>query len=713
MLFPGAAIMSALGTRPANTAGRVVLAVSLSLTAIMVVGGIVSLLGPHVGVAHPLDSFTQRIVWASLGVIILATSAINRRDPVTWIFEGVRSANLVGVLVAALLPLISILGVARLNHSGNARLSVLSAILDVVVLLVGIVGGWGRKSRWPLSTLLYAASLALLLSTSLRSGHLYGWDIQAEFGVASQTLHARLWVIPANHDPYASMLSLTVLPTILYTLVKLRLLSFFELVVPAILALLPLAVFSTVRFVPRWVNSKRKNPRPGLALAVVVGLVVSSAVFPSELVGITRQAMATTLLAALVLVMFDRTMASRPSRVVIGLLIIAISFTHYSTSYLLAGILLVGWLASLFWSQGWIAIRRSNIEDHRAAMSSRRILNGFLVALALVAALGWNLGVTRNNALNAPTGALATSGIGFTAKPPFAFASASALETALIKTLHKTDQWIVPVRGSGSIHLVNAHAPASPGLAPHLAAWWNRLGLFAHGGSWVLAGVAFLYGLFWLSRRKSTAYSAEIVGITVATFLIGGALLVSGTLATFFNPERGAIVAAILLAVPVTMFLSDLADRVSVPLLIVGVVVDALLVVGATGLGNLLFGGQAPGSLVAKGENVESFVVSTPELATAVWLRENLNRHDLVQSDRYGQLVLLSEFGTYGLLPEIVPPEVDKLAYVYLSTTNLVDHRSRFAIDNGKFVGVYRSNIGFFNKHFYVVYSTGVTRVYH
>jgi hypothetical protein len=410
--------------------------------------------------------------------------------------------------------------------------------------------------------------------------------------------------------------------------------------------------------------------------------------------------------------MFDRTMALRSSQVVIGLLIVAISFTHYSTSYLLAGILLIGWLVSLFWSRGWIGIRRSNIEDHRSVIRSRRILNGYLVALALVAAFGWNLGVTRNNALDAPTGALATSGIGITGAYP-AFKSASALETVLIKTLHQTDPWIVPVRGSGSVHLVSANAPASPGVAPNLAGWWNRSSLLAHGASWVLAGVALLYGLFWLSRRKSTAYSAEIVGLSVATFLVGAALLGSGTLATFFNPERGAIVAAILLAVPITMLLSDLADRLSLLVLVVGVAVVALLAVGATGLGTLIIGGQAPGSLVAKGENVESFVVSEPELATAVWLRENLNSHDLVQSDRYGQLVLLSEVGTYGFLPEIVPKEVDKSAYIYLSTANLIEHRSRFAIDNGDYIGIYRSNIPFFNKHFYVVYSTGVTRVYH
>lgn len=714
LLIPGAAVMSSLRTRPASTAGRMVLVVCLSLLVIMVVGGVVSLLGPHVGLAHPLDPIPQRVIWAILGVLVLAIGAVNRRDPATWIFEGIRSAQVATALAFGLLAVLSILGVARLNHSGNNGLAILSAILDVVVLLVGIVGGWGRRSRWPLASLLYASTLALLLSTSLRGGHLYGWDIQQEFGVASHTLRAGLWVIPKNHDRYASMLSLTVLPTILHSLLKLRLTAFFELVVPAILALLPVAVFSTVRHIPRWVKSGQRTPRPGLALGVAVGLVVSSEVFPVELISISRQAMAVTMLAALVMVVFDRSMRVRSSQIVIGLLIGAISFTHYSTSYLVAEVLLISWPVGLLWSWGWLGTQQSKIKDHRSDAYSRRIVNGALVVLALVAAFGWNLGVTRNNALTAPYGALATTGLRLTASTGTSNIAAPVLEKILVRELHKTAKWIVPIPGSSSVHLVTAKVPSSPGVAPSLAVWWNRLNFVAHEGLWVLAGIALLYGLFKLGRRQSNRYSAEVASLAVAGLVIGAVSRFSGTLAGFYSPERIALVAAILLAVPITMLLGDLAVRLSGLSLVLGVTFVALLAMWATGLGTLFFGGQAPGSLVARGENVERFTVSTPELATATWLRKNLNSRDLVQSDAYGQVVLLSEVGSYNdTLLEIVPPEVDHGSYIYLSTANLIDDRSRFSADNGRYDSIYRSNISFFNRNFYIVYSTGVTRVYH
>jgi uncharacterized membrane protein len=705
LLYPGAVVMSLSNLRPSQTSGRIVLAVCLSLMVIMIIGGVASLLGPHLGLVHPLNPMAQRIIWAAFIVVTLVASVATRNDPLTWVFEEVDTPHLaITIVCVLLLAVTSILGVAKLNGSGDNRLAVVSVVLDVTVLLVGIVGGWRRTSRWPLGSLLYAAAFALLLSTSLRGGHLYGWDIQKEFDLASHTMRAGVWSIPANHDAYSSMLSLTVLPTILHSLLKLRLVAFFELVIPAILALLPIAVFSTINSVPRWTESNRPTPRPGLALGVVTAFIVSSAVFPVELESISRQAIAITMLASLVMVVLDRTMKVRQTRIAIGLLIIAISFTHYSTSYLLAGVLLLTWISTLVWSKGWIVVSSVRVKDHRALVKSQKIVNATLVVIALVAAFGWNLGVTRNNALTDPSGALVAYGAGFESATGSSIISAPELERLLVKDFHQTAKWIVPVAGSNSIHLESASSPPSPGVASNLARWWNRLNLVAHETLWALAGVALLYGVFYLHRRQSNSYSSDLVGLAVAGLVVGAALRFSGTLATFYNPERGAIVAAILLVTPITLFLDDVSERVSRISVVTGVAAVTVFAVWASGLGALFFGGQAPGALVARGENVERFTVSTPELATAVWMRNHLSYTDLVQSDRYGQLVLLSE---------MVPPEVDRSAWIYLSSSNLLDDRSRAAVENGRYIGIYRSNLSFFNNNFYVVYSTGVTRVYH
>ena len=724
LLIPGATVMSMLETRSTNTAARVVLAVCLSMMVIMVVGGVASLLGPHIGIAHPLNTLPESVIWAVLAILMLAVCAAKYSDPVIWIFEGLRTRHVVGALASGLLVVLSILGAAQLNHSGNNHLAVFATALDVVVLLTGIVGGWKRTSRWPLNSLLYSASLALLVAASLRGAHLYGWDVQHEFGVASATLRAGVWVVPANHDAYASMLSLTVLPAILHSLVKLRLLAFFQLVVPAILALLPLAVFSTIRGVPRWITSGRTTPRRGLAFAVVVALIVSSVAFSSELTGITRQAMALTMMAALVMVLFDRTMLKRPAQIVIVLLIVAISFTHYTTSYLTAAILFCAWLVSWMWSRGLLGTPREKIDRHRHDMRSRNIINGTLVGVALIAAFGWNLGITRNNALTNPITAVTAKGFGFTSSTLSKTLSPSQFEQLFVRELRKTDSWIVPAPSSSSVHLVATPFRNSPGVVPSLNAWWDELSYLVTESLWVLLGVALLYGLFRLGRRRSYEYSSDLVGLAAAGLALGGILRFSGTFAAYFDPNRAAIVAAILLAAPLTLFLDDIVsflyevgnfhrDRVRRVSLDAGALVVAVLIIGATGLGDLFFGGNAPGSVTARDTGAQELTVSTPELATAVWLRNNVNSSNIVQSDFLGQVILLSEPGSYGLLPEIVPPEVARGAYIYLSTLNLAGDVSQAQMPDAPYQLVYRSTIGFFNQNFYIVYSTGVTRVYH
>lgn len=724
LLIPGAALMSTLRTRPANIAGRLVLAVCLSMTVIMVVGGVASLVGPRVGLARPLNTLPESVIWAVLAIFMLAICAVRHSDPVTWIFEGFRTTNVVSALASGLLILLSILGAAQLNHSGNNHLAVFATTLDVVALLAGIVGGWRRSSQWPLNSLLYAASLALLVSTSLRGTHLYGWDIQHEFAVASATQRAGVWVIPANHDAYASMLSLTVLPTILHSLVKLRILAFFELVVPAILALLPLAVFTTVRGVPRWINSGRTTPRPGLAFAVVSALVISSVAFATELTSITRQAMALTIMAAIVMVLCDRTMLKRPAQILIALLIVAISFTHYTTSYLTAAILVCAWPVSLMWSRGLLGTPRDKIAKHRYDVRSRNIINGTLVGIALIAAFGWNLGITRNNALTNPLRAITAQGFGFTSSTLSKSLSPSQFEQLLVREFRRTDSWIVPVPSSSSVHLVTAPYLRSPGVVPSLNSLWDDLSYLAIEGLWVLLGIALLYGLFRLGRRRSYEYSSDLVGLAAAGLVLGGILRFSGTFAAYFNPDRAAIVAAILLAAPLTLFLDDVVSflyevgnfhrrllrRV---LLGVGALVVAALIISAYGLGDLFFGGETPGSVTAKDVQAEEFAVSTPELATAVWLRNNVRSPNVVQSDFVGQVILLSKPGSYGLVTEIVPPEVDRTAYIYLSPLNLAGDLTQVQAPNAPYQIAYRSTIGFFNKNFYIVYSTGSTRVYH
>ncbi len=717
LIIPGAAVLTALGARPRGTTGRLVLSVCLSLLVIMSVGGAISLVGPLIGVDHPLDSVPQYLTWSLLGLFMLLYMSVRQLDPVKVIFGDVRVVHAYSVFGGSSLVVLSILGVAQLNHSGSNRLAVVATTLDVLTLLVGVVGGWNRESRWPLSAMLYCASLALLLSASLRGGGLYGWDVQREFGVASQTLREGRWVIPANHDPYASMLSMTVLPTVLASLVKLRLLAFFQLVVPAILALLPVAVFVTIKNVPRLITILRPSPRPGVAFAVTAAFVVSSQAYSSQLVSITRQAMALTMLSALVMVFYDRTMLKRSSQVIIGLLTVAIAVTHYTTSYLLVGIFIIALPVNRMWTKGWLGVPKAKIQQHRTVITSRSMLNTALVVLAVVAAFGWNLGITRNYSLNSASSAVSTKGAGFVTSTGSSFIPAPQLEKILESELHRSASWLNPIPGASSVPLVTATSSKLDNASSTPAQAWSWLNFLLQESLWVLSGLALLYGLIVLGRRQANHYNPDLVGFTAAVLLIGSFLRFSGTLAALYSPSRAAIVVAIFVAAPVTMLLDDIVSSLNRRLknIALGGIVVAVgaMAVWSSGLGTLLFGGVPPGSLSAHGPNARNFTVSTPEIATAVWIRDNVAPQYIVQSDEYGQLVLLSQPAGYHLISEIVPSEVDRRSFVYLSTSNLANGHTTVTASDGNLYTSYETTLTFFDKYFNVVYSTGATRVYH
>ena len=226
-----------------------------------------------------------------------------------------------------------------------------------------------------------------------------------------------------------------------------------------------------------------------------------------------------------------------------------------------------------------------------------------------------------------------------------------------------------------------------------------------------------LLAVMHLLRRQANYLSPDIVGFTFAVLLMGAFLRFSGTLASFYSPSRAAIFVAIFVAAPVTMLLDDLVALLNnrwrkVSLAVIAIVVGVMSL-WATGLGAVIFGETPPGSLTAQGENVQDFTVSSSELATAIWIRENVPAKGIVQADEFGQLVLTSEPAKYDLIDEIVPPGVGRVAYIYLSTANLVNNVSSFNADGGTLSSSYRSTVSFFNQNFNVVYSTGETRVYH
>ena len=708
LLLPGSIVMALCGVRPASTPARIILALALSLGIVMAVGGAFSLIGPHVGIINPLGRVAQWGLWSVLLASGIAACWKKSCEPLVVVFEGVTPRQVLALLIAGVPVILAALGAAILNNKSGNTLATFSIIVAIVILLVGIVGGWSRKSNLPLATMMYSATLSILYATSLRGAHLFGWDIQQEYGIASITLRHGAWIIPSNHDPYASMLSLTALPSELHALAGISLLTFFRVIIPAMLALVPVGIYTMLTSTPRWIEEKNLDVRKGVAFGVATLLIIASQVFPVELPSITRQVMGLVLLVALLIVLFSRDVSVAKAALTGCALMGAESFTHYSTAYLMSGVLFIAWLAGqgIFWLQ-------NRYSDTLPRTRSPKMAVGLgLVIATFAAAFIWNVGITRNDALSQPSGAVTNSGLALQAGSGTHVIPAIEYQSLLTAQIHTYDKWLVPFSGSPSINLSNAQAPTLNGLAPHLHGVMSLGGIIGHDLVILLEVLGVVWAGLVLLRRKRFV-NVDMFALGVAGLALGAVMRFSGTVAVFYNPERAALVTAMLTAFPITLLINRISDLFSKTTLMVLVLLSGLLLIISSGLNAVVVGGSPPSSLSNLGENYERFVVSSSEFGTAGWMQSHLGQKSLVQTDRYGQLVLLSAPGAYNVFPEIVPSEIDHRAFIYISSTNLDDGRARGGLENGHDLSVYKSPIDFINSHFSVIYSTGETRVYH
>ena len=148
--------------------------------------------------------------------------------------------------------------------------------------------------------IVFATSLAMMWSFSLRGSLVYGFDISSEYYSLSQTVTSGIWHVSHPNDAYGAMLSLTICPAQLHALSGMPALLIFKLVFPVIGAFFPVAVFSLARRVldGRWAF-------------MAAALVIMQQTFFQQLPALARQEIAMVLFAALMCAVLDTSQALR------------------------------------------------------------------------------------------------------------------------------------------------------------------------------------------------------------------------------------------------------------------------------------------------------------------------------------------------------------------------------------------------------------------
>lgn len=692
LVFPGVLLLRAVRVPGRAVATSPLYIPAASLAVLLVSGLAVDLIGPVLGIQQPLRT-VPLLCGLELVSLILVTVAITAPPDtqVPWPELG-QSLRLSWPL---LVPLVAAAGALRMNN-GSSNAVAAAALGACLVLVLWMVVRADRLSRTLLSVGIYAVGLALMLGYSLRGTLVYGYDISTEYGILHETVVSGVWHLSHPGDAYGALPTVTVLPTELHFLTGITALMTLKLVYPAITALYPVGIFHLCqRFLrTRW----------AFAAAAFVTL---QAAFGQELVALARQEIALAFFIALLCAMYDTTLNRLPRFVLAAVFGVGMAISHYSTVYFAVGMLVslvvLQWLVSMF--------RRD----------TPRLEGAFAVALvaSVVSAALWYGPITKSgNNLTQFVSTISSQGLsvfsGKTSGPHLPAATAADYQSA-VATLYRTQKQFVapfPDAGDAKYDLQNVTTPSTSSRIPAATSTLNVAGAALAELAEAIAACAALY---LAVRRKSSVALRQVALLAVGALLELLVMRVSATFAAFYNQPRAIIQGFAVLGIPLMWAMQELSGRLRRYRL--GVSVVAAVAVCAfflqnSGLGGVLLGTGAATNLSSQGEDYDRFYTTPQEAASAEWLAGWRQSDQLVYADEYGELRLNAEnMQMTGLLNDITPETLDRNAWVYATTTNIVDGTTRVDFDNDEIE--YRFPLTFLDSHYDLVYTDGASEVYH
>jgi uncharacterized membrane protein len=561
-----------------------------------------------------------------------------------------------------------------------------------------------RLDHTLLAALIYAAGLAAMWSYSLRSNLVYGFDIATEYQRLNQTVAAGIWHPAHSGDAYGAMLSVTILPTELHFLTGVSPLLVFKVVYPVIGALFPVEIFSLARRIlsRRWAFAS-------------AAFTIAQASFAQELPAVARQEIALVLFGSLLTVMLSSRFPRPCQWALVALFSASMVVSHYSTTYV--AIALIGLAIPLQWAISWFR-------------NARRINGAFIVAFvaSLVGAVIWYWPVTRSatglgqvvqtvqaQGLNLlPARSSGESFIAAYFQTNQATMSAAVYQQLVHAQYVLHVPWVTPLLDAGmpQYALRNSASPHTP-IQFHLA--YSTLSL----GSLISQELVNLLGaigaLTMVLRRKAPVMSRQIGVLGLAAALFLAIIRLSGTLAIFYNQERALLQALGVFAIAFCWSMQSLADWrewLDIGVLAVSAACLAIFITNTNGLANAALGSETAVNLANSGEDYERFYMTTPELASASWLGKEVWPGQLVYADRYAQLPLVAMTGiSRGVIDDVTPLTINQHAWVYASSSNIVDERSRALYRNAMTTYVFPSS--FLDANFDIVYTDGSSEVFH
>lgn len=371
--IPGMVILYLLNLDKVDVENIILYAVGLSLAFLMLLGFLINLVLPTLGISFPLSTYS---VFFSLSLTILFLLFISHRlcarDVKLFMlstqkhFTTKKYASLVFLF---LFPVLSVVGTKLMNATEN------NALLLLLIMLIIFFSFLTISQRDYLSPRIYlialfTISISLLLMNSMSTNRLVGYDIHGEYHVFLKTDSQSIWSPllgeeyrqPGRISAYITSLSVTILPVIYRSTLNISHEYVFKLILILPFSLLPLIIFRITQY-----QADKYISFLSALFFTILGY------FYSLLPMVLRQGFAFIFFALFMLAFFDDKIEHLKKKLLFVIFIFSTIVSHYSTAIVMSLI-----LTALFL---WNLIERKKSNEIR----------GNTIALTWVSLFAWQV----------------------------------------------------------------------------------------------------------------------------------------------------------------------------------------------------------------------------------------------------------------------------------------------------------------------------------
>jgi uncharacterized membrane protein len=314
----GMIILRILRIHKLDSIRNLLYSLGLGTASMMFFGTLVDLVYPYFGITFPISTFPLLITFTIFTGLLCYLGFRRDRD-----FDQPEILDTTGlsvpILTFLLLPFTAIFGTYLINfYQSNILLIIMFFLIATVPFLVAF--NKLPKKIYPLA--IFSMALTLVLSTSLITNYITGWDINLEFYFTNIVNNASYWdsAIP---DLLNAMLSLVIIVPIFSKISGMSIVIIYKVIYPLIFVFVPLGLYSLFK---RQTNIK-------IAFFACF-LFISIFMFFLEMPYLARQEIGELFFVLMIMLMVEKDISDRNITILTVVFIPALLVSHYSMDYI-------------------------------------------------------------------------------------------------------------------------------------------------------------------------------------------------------------------------------------------------------------------------------------------------------------------------------------------------------------------------------------------